>query len=300
MASEEVKLLAELESVRRESDRIMDASPGGEGAGELRELQEAARRAVTHTALLRAEVAQLETLPRSAAAWRQRAARTQRALTHALHEFEWARPPPRDRPTTRLARWARMQRGARLQMRTRAVDASANGGGGGGGGGQTETRETAVWAQLSVTASAPTLELRAAAADGSAGAANPSAPPLATLELAAVTMAELGVAALLGRTRPSPQQLLALDASLSFSLLPLRGAPLHLRAADRAQLELWWFGTLSLASTPPRACHLSAGALLWRLARLRYAERRQAGLLGVAGGASSQKEGSPMSKFLDQ
>ena len=42
--------VAELESVRRESERIMDASPGGEGAGELRELHHIAASSTRHAA----------------------------------------------------------------------------------------------------------------------------------------------------------------------------------------------------------------------------------------------------------
>ena len=63
----------------------------------------------------------------------------------------------------------------------------------------------------------------------------------------------------------------ALQAATCFTLHSLRAAPLHLKAVDWAQLSLWWFGLASHCATAPGA-HLSPGALLWRVARLRYAE----------------------------
>ena len=118
----------------------------------------------------------------------------------------------------------------------------------------------------------PTLELLEpnAQGDGPQQDALGNVVPTISLELGRVTATELGVASLLGYA-PSPPPQAALQAATCFTLHSLRGAPLHLKAADRAQLSLWWFGLASLCATAP-AARLSPGALLWRVARLRYAE----------------------------
>jgi hypothetical protein len=130
----------------------------------------------------------------------------------------------------------------------------------------------AVWARLSGLPASPTLELLEpnAQGDGPQQDALGNVVPTISLELGRVAATELGVASLLGYA-PSPPPQAALQAATCFTLHSLRGAPLHLKAADRAQLSLWWFGLASLCATAPGS-RLSPGALLWRVARLRYAE----------------------------
>ena len=83
------------------------------------------------------------------------------------------------------------------------------------------------------------------------------------------------MASLLGYA-PKPPHQAALQAATCFSLLTL-GAHLHLKCADRAQLRLWYFGALTLCDSVAPCYHMSPGALLWRVARLRYAESIGAG-----------------------
>ena len=129
-----------------------------------------------------------------------------------------------------------------------------------------------MWARLSAWSASPTLELLEpnAQGDGPQQDVLGDVAPTISLELGRVTATELGIASLLGYA-PSPPSQAALQAATCFTLHSLRAAPLHLKAVDWAQLSLWWFGLASHCATAPGA-HLSPGALLWRVARLRYAE----------------------------
>ena len=218
-----------------------------------------AARAAVEYGVLRADLAELEAVPRGLAAWRQRQAEARARLAHGARLFAWQRPPPRERPSARLGRWARLQRGELLHRRQRV-------------GPEGRLQAAAVWARLSGLPASPTLELLEpnAQGDGPQQDALGNVVPTISLELGRVTATELGVASLLGYA-PSPPPQAALQAATCFTLHSLRGAPLHLKAADRAQLSLWWFGLASLCATAPGA-RLSPGALLWRVARLRYAE----------------------------
>jgi len=219
----------------------------------------AAARAAVQYGVLRTDLAELEAVPRGLAAWRQRQAEARARLAHGTRLFAWQRPPPREHPSARLGRWARLQRGMLLHRRQRV-------------GPEGRLQAAAVWARLSAWSTSPTLELLEpnARGDGPQQDLLGDVAPTMSLELGRVTATELGVASLLGYA-PSPPSQAALQAATCFTLHSLRAAPLHLKAADRAELSLWWFGLASLCVPAPGA-RLSPGALLWRVARLRYVE----------------------------